>query len=96
MNGYTQIRTGISDVPKFAGTCCCIFLHCSGFLGHVQSTYYRIYKDPRDGREPLEIGAGFTEQSTQDLAPKNELCDEFLFTSHVIEAWPKVVRLVRL
>ena len=30
---------------------------------------------------------------TQDLAPKNELCDEFLFTSHVIEAWPKVVRL---
>lgn len=38
-----------------------------GFLGHVQSTYYRIYKD---------------------LAPKNELCDEFLFTSHVIALLP--------
>ena len=23
----------------------------------------------------------------QDLAPKNELCDEFLFTSHVIDTW---------
>lgn len=38
-----------------------------GFLGHVQSTYYRIYKD---------------------LAPKNELCDEFLFTSHVMALLP--------
>lgn len=24
----------------------------------------------------------------QDLAPKNELCDEFLFTSHIMAAWP--------
>ena len=24
----------------------------------------------------------------QDLAPKNELCDEFLFTSHVMAACP--------
>ncbi|CAE7631544.1 slc35b4 [Symbiodinium pilosum] len=38
-----------------------------GFLGHVQSTYYKIYKD---------------------LAPKNELCDEFLFTSHVMALLP--------
>lgn len=38
-----------------------------GFLGHVQSNYYRIYKD---------------------LAPKNELCDEFLFTSHVMALLP--------
>ncbi|CAE7944941.1 unnamed protein product [Symbiodinium sp. KB8] len=38
-----------------------------GFLGHVQSSYYKIYKD---------------------LAPKNELCDEFLFTSHVAALLP--------
>lgn len=38
-----------------------------GFLGHVQSSYYKTYKD---------------------LAPKNELCDEFLFTSHVAALLP--------
>ncbi|CAK8994136.1 unnamed protein product [Durusdinium trenchii] len=38
-----------------------------GFLGNVQSNYYRIYKD---------------------LAPKNELCDEFLFTSHIVALAP--------
>ena len=26
----------------------------------------------------------------EDLAPKNELCDEFLFTSHVMDAGPNM------